>query len=171
MVKFQSTHPRGVRLIIKLRFLNLLQFQSTHPRGVRRRKQNRQRLKSSFNPRTHEGCDFTLRFSVIALNSFNPRTHEGCDRSRSPPTPSKRVSIHAPTRGATSYLRSIRSNSCFNPRTHEGCDPVKRERPRFRLGFNPRTHEGCDINTDNDTISVRRFNPRTHEGCDWQLLR
>ena len=33
----------------------------------------------SFNPRTHEGCDFKLSTISGALRCFNPRTHEGCD--------------------------------------------------------------------------------------------
>ena len=33
--KFQSTHPRGVRLTSTMRFMTELWFQSTHPRGVR----------------------------------------------------------------------------------------------------------------------------------------
>jgi len=32
--EFQSTHPRGVRLLIKSVFTKLILFQSTHPRGV-----------------------------------------------------------------------------------------------------------------------------------------
>ena len=32
---FQSTHPRGVRLICKMIAKDYAEFQSTHPRGVR----------------------------------------------------------------------------------------------------------------------------------------
>ena len=55
---FQSTHPRGVRRIMTCHELKFLMFQSTHPRGVRR----------SF------ACGFAASYHV---------------------------SIHAPTRGAT----------------------------------------------------------------------
>ena len=34
-VEFQSTHPRGVRQVSGITDYNLLEFQSTHPRGVR----------------------------------------------------------------------------------------------------------------------------------------
>ncbi len=34
-----------------------IMFQSTHPRGVRRLNLLKKCLCSSFNPRTHEGCD------------------------------------------------------------------------------------------------------------------
>ncbi len=97
---FQSTHPRGVRLLTP--FLRLLwlvsihapargatspiadtsyptMFQSTHPRGVR-------------HP--------IIRSSRAAI-SFNPRTREGCDRSSISSRHNARVSIHAPARGAT----------------------------------------------------------------------
>ena len=56
----------------------------------------------SFNPRTHEGCDWTLYVQVFHLQCFNPRTHEGCDSRIQEHETSVKVSIHAPTRGATS---------------------------------------------------------------------
>ena len=54
-----------------------------------------------FNPRTHEGCDYGIKVRFFAIG----------------------VSIHAPTRGATTIgmLNAIICPS-FNPRTHEGCD-------------------------------------------------
>ena len=63
--------------------LYFMEFQSTHPHGVRpfydwRKCYN----KARFNPRTHTGCDNILRT---------------CTRLG-------RVSIHAPTRGATSFI-------------------------------------------------------------------
>ena len=98
---FQSTHPRGVRLVTTITDIILIQvsihaptrgatryydkntlvymFQSTHPRGVRRL------------PTRHRA----------RLRRFNPRTHEGCDRATQPTRASNQVSIHAPTRGAT----------------------------------------------------------------------
>ena len=91
--------------------LNLL-FQSTHPRRVRHFLgwfPNRSR---SFNPRTHAGVRRLLGGRQV-------RVH--------------RVSIHAPTQGATSSTcGSHRSESSFNPRTHAGCDSAVR--PVFRVG-------------------------------------
>ena len=81
-----------------------------------------------FNPRTHTGCDNDCRPAYPVPWCFNPRTHTGCDRppvvlSANPSSfqsthphgvrPAVRrghckavgVSIHAPTRGATSYGR------------------------------------------------------------------
>ena len=59
----------------------LQMFQSTHPHGVR--------------PATTGLTDYRL-------NCFNPRTHTGCDNpERVAVNNVRRVSIHAPTRGAT----------------------------------------------------------------------
>ena len=79
--KFQSTHPRGVRRLQILISFCLFMFQSTHPRGVR----------------------LVLTIKTLRLFCFNPRTHEGCDCSVVGSESSTVVSIHAPTRGATSY--------------------------------------------------------------------
>ena len=145
-----------------------IKFQSTHPRGVRQIKVVTKTKEDSFNPRTHEGCDLQCYKAIRPHRSFNPRTHEGCDMVFPPclvvilpfqsthprgvrPTFSNhnsetenvsihaptrgatvkaavfkgavRVSIHAPTRGATGFDWYANSVSfCFNPRTHEGCD-------------------------------------------------
>ena len=122
-------------------------FQSTHPHGVRQ----------------------TLDKSTFHEISFNPRTHTGCDTAKAGVmTAADRVSIHAPTRGATFTTISTASlNGSFNPRTHTGCDltsaaslsksPVFQSthphgvRPKSHVlfssasGFNPRTHTGCDV--------------------------
>ena len=68
-----------------------------------------------FNPRTHSGCDESYQGCYVRLGSFNPRTHSGCDDNGSYPEDGYRVSIHAPTRGAThnvflvSYSRKFQS--------------------------------------------------------------
>ena len=125
------------------------QFQSTHPHGVRPHLiPDSTLIWLSFNPRTHTGCDNLYRFRQTLSGSFNPRTHTGCDfveflreykgirfqsthphGVRLPPeavlVPRDRVSIHAPTRGATVPLSCPHSRpACFNPRTHTGCDPA-----------------------------------------------
>ena len=99
----------------------------------------------NFNPRAHEGRDRRLSSSQASFGNFNPRAHEG----RDPTTPHlrplarfqstrprgarpvvadlvdgvARISIHAPTRGATqtvaAYLVLVGN---FNPRAHEGRD-------------------------------------------------
>ena len=56
-----------------------------------------------FNPRTHEGCDALHQQDATSLSSFNPRTHEGCDPIKTTRCVGFKVSIHAPTRGATNF--------------------------------------------------------------------
>ena len=70
-------------------------------RSVRRGAEN-----DCFNPRTHEGCDILTIIVRWWTWCFNPRTHEGCDHISRPSYHGRRVSIHAPTRGATRWLHS-----------------------------------------------------------------
>ena len=123
--QFQSTHPRGVRRGVravvvrrvrvsihaptwgathlkagrivqfgvsihaptwgatctKMADKNKLRFQSTHPRGVRPKSRSATGTGTSFNPRTHVGCDSLYFYDF-----------DFC-----------RVSIHAPTWGATLF--------------------------------------------------------------------
>ena len=69
------------------------------------------------------GCD---RLSVIGYTgnkSFNPRTHMGCDFVKRVEHHKSRVSIHAPTWGATQKRQiNMQVKVRFNPRTHMGCD-------------------------------------------------
>ena len=78
------------------------EFQSTHPHGVR----------------------LLITVASIPIWCFNPRTHTGCDAVRCRlKCHNERVSIHAPTRGATpSFFRKMGDTGSFNPRTHTGCD-------------------------------------------------
>ena len=61
------------------------------------------RGRSSFNPRTHTGCDLFANFAKEEVWGFNPRTHTGCDVARLKEALDDKVSIHAPTRGATPW--------------------------------------------------------------------
>ena len=77
---FQSTLPRGERQTQTIRDCRCTKFQSTLPRGERRQK-------------WHEPQN---------LHDFNPRSHEGSDAQLAQCCCNTRISIHAPTRGATS---------------------------------------------------------------------
>ena len=55
------------------------QFQSTHPRGVRLILRNSHSQTCYFNPRTHVGCDVLPLLLFPERIYFNPRTHVGCD--------------------------------------------------------------------------------------------
>ena len=99
-------------------------FQFTHPRGVRR--------KSATSISVTNHC-------------FNSRTHAGCDTIRQIIHRVPKVSIHAPTRGATVKVPvvGIRYNG-FNSRTHAGCDTILPNILPNTFRFNSRTHAGCD---------------------------
>ena len=129
MRQFQSTHPRGVRHAIfgHISFtirvsihaptrgathsiasiLSISLFQSTHPRGVRLFVLANSLTPQGFNPRTHEGCDQRREVTISRFLRFNPRTHEGCDCKNTQCKQTQQVSIHAPTRGATSVADEI----------------------------------------------------------------
>ena len=99
--KFQSTHPRGVRLVEHVFVYPNHKFQSTHPRGVRQLTEFKGTPAASFNPRTHEGCDVQLfkrfRLDFVSIHAPTRGATSLCNLS----SWSKKVSIHAPTRGAT----------------------------------------------------------------------
>ena len=103
-LRFQSTHPHGVRLIrgiVKMRLQSfnprthtgcdkfnpndmerIFRFQSTHPHGVRPTLAFiASTCNDCFNPRTHTGCDGMVYLMTALLSGFNPRTHTGCDKA------------------------------------------------------------------------------------------
>mgnify|MGYP001432823433 CR=1 FL=1 len=77
-------------------------FQSTRPRGARPDALFFFPLGVSFNPRAHAGRDTRWRMLLTGLVSFNPRAHAGRDPHVDNSAKRNSVSIHAPTRGATS---------------------------------------------------------------------
>ena len=123
--KFQSTHPRGVRPEYRYVGIAKLLFQSTHPRGVRRFGVNSVILIVRFQS-THPRGVRPVPF-LVAKGSLNVSIHaptRGATSNCKLLLYISRVSIHAPTRGATRISLSVHNSSLrFNPRTHEGCDP------------------------------------------------
>ena len=100
-------------------------FQSTHPHGVR--------LTISLFDRL-----FTGQFQSTHPHGVRRQYYGIHNRPR-------QISIHAPTRGATTSVLLILAYSLnFNPRTHTGCDARKCFAEKRGLNFNPRTHTGCD---------------------------
>ena len=67
---------------------------------------------SGFNPRAREGRDCSTRHARPSGSSFNPRAREGRDRRHANGgVRHERVSIHAPARGATRWLRRMRDRA------------------------------------------------------------
>ena len=82
-IKFQSTHPHGVRRTLGVVIALSHKFQSTHPHGVRQSADAAQKRIFSFNPRTRMGCDKDGKDERRQQRSFNPRTRMGCDLLKS----------------------------------------------------------------------------------------
>ena len=77
---FQSTHSRGVRLSNQKRNVNT-ETVSIHAltRSATVEMAQKELELASFNPRTHEECDWTDLCERHTEPCFNPRTHEECD--------------------------------------------------------------------------------------------
>ena len=82
-----------------------------------------------FNSRAHGGRDTTSLRDGTVGSRFNSRAHGGRDTSSRPRPSSLRVSIHAPTGGATSTRAAPREQPCFNSRAHGGRDLLARAVP------------------------------------------
>ena len=147
-----------------------------------------------FNPRTHMGCDGLTpasRYWRITFQSTHPhgvRHVESIVRRRWSGFQSThphgvrlhrrwhldqdlRVSIHAPTWGATSLTRTQLNKVQKFQSTHpHGVRPNTTANYSWSCCFNPRTHMGCDgCWLIIAFCGHRRFNPRTHMGCDFRL--
>ena len=78
------------------------EFQSTRPRGARRLSPPRTSRRFCFNPRAHGGRDVITNSVNLNELCFNPRAHGGRDPLLVRLVSAvQRVSIHAPTGGAT----------------------------------------------------------------------
>ena len=129
-VRFQSTHPHGVRHNGLSFMCNEEMFQSTHPHGVRRDVVGIVARNDRFNPRTHTGCDTDEHLHGAIFDAFQSTHPHGVRRKTrlinkcGMPFQSThphgvrlyrikrerlitRVSIHAPTRGATDLVAQI----------------------------------------------------------------
>ena len=81
----------------------MLIFQFTLPREERRQVQAQPLTLQNFNPRSHERSDHITQSFVFRFFNFNPRSHERSDHfQRTLWRLLCHISIHAPTRGATS---------------------------------------------------------------------
>ena len=112
---FQSTLPREERPVSDSVLARLCDISIHAPtRGATAALRPGCRLPAYFNPRSHERSDRRPCFSWIHLNYFNPRSHERSDDQRHPLGHLVlSISIHAPTRGATSPRPCSLSTSKF----------------------------------------------------------
>ena len=143
---FQSTHPHGVRHDHPEATPLECWFQSTHPHGVRLLLRTSCARCSMFQSTHPHGVRHKTLWVSCFLNY---------------------VSIHAPTRGATSqFLRYFALSSCFNPRTHTGCDVFSDEYLLAFIKFQSTHPHGVRPDFVEVHVLWKSFNPRTHTGCD-----
>ena len=140
-------------------------FQSTRPRGARPLHLSTLSASPCFNPRAHAGRDdlATVMSDAQEFQSTRPR---GARRKTRGMRGHEKVSIHAPTRGATISRCMIDSGWGFNPRAHAGRDSRCCKRLPRQSCFNPRAHAGRDSERRPTPRESRRFNPRAHAGRD-----
>ena len=120
-----------------------------------------------FNPRAHAGRDIYFRIFNPNAVSFNPRAHAGRDAVYAPMKASfAKVSIHAPTRGATRIVFSITGLfDCFNPRAHAGRD-VNWAVLKMIFMFQSTRPRGARLAMITSFSPDSSFNPRAHAGRD-----
>ena len=160
---------RGATRMLPRLILPCIGFQSTHLREVRRVYHFAYiPSKDGFNPRTYERCDSPpgLYLHIPSVSIHAPT--RGATSYPYGETNCFLVSIHAPTRGATqrACVKWFRLSHSFNPRTYERCDFLSRQISQRPQGFNPRTYERCDFLSLVCSNSAKCFNPRTYERCD-----
>ena len=123
-LRFQSTLPQGERLYCPLAEDYYDDFNPRSHKGSDSSLYTRYPIPVYFNPRSHKGSDFFAVSAMLIPSDFNPRSHKGSDvvrvvlaemdmrfQSTLPQGERRRlycaerirnrISIHAPTRGAT----------------------------------------------------------------------
>ena len=162
---FQSTRPRGARLISSERqtrervsihaptwgaTARQLQdarenwFQSTRPRGARQGVVAQLNALSMFQSTRPRGARLMCSFSFYV----------------------QIVSIHAPTWGATFYRSQALADSMFQSTRPRGARHVLSITLKFLICFNPRAHVGRDRRDLPWRHATCGFNPRAHVGRD-----
>ena len=151
LLQFQSTHPRGVRLLPQIGADAIIRFQSTHPRGVRRRALPCWPASTRFQSTHPRG---------VRHASLERVPHEAL------------VSIHAPAWGATgAWIKGHARMSCFNPRTRVGCDVKNLLKFSQKALFQSTHPRGVRLQRHHHpTKGNTGFNPRTRVGCDVRSL-
>ncbi len=127
----------------------VLQFQLTRPRGARHQAPPHPRGRGRFNSRAREGRDAERPSSGVQRKVSTHAPARGATAAFAAPSSFPRVSTHAPARGAT---------------THRSSKPVK------PISFNSRAREGRDALACVFVLRVGCFNSRAREGRDFLIL-
>ena len=166
IMRFQSTLPREERQNPIRLVLRCERFQSTLPREERPTCAPYALGIIDFNPRSHERSDLVMLISsqshifqstlpreerplqkifVQTSKDFNPRSHERSDNAARQQPRDDIISIHAPTRGAT----TARAIAFFSLSSFQSTLPREERRQPGSMTseqpyFNPRSHERSD---------------------------
>ena len=169
-----------------------LRFQSTHPRGVRRLQPRQyQGAAAGFNPRTRVGCDIPTFVELAERRMFQSTHPRGVRHEPLQDGPDHKHRFNPRTRVGCDAPPLVRTSvpSCFNPRTRVGCDakapasstPRSRFQSTHPRGVRPEPGDHAQQNGDvsihapawGATITASTggamgscFNPRTRVGCD-----
>ena len=174
-IKFQSTHPSGVRpyhagdecvdcrisihapqwgatsnQLVGISFVFLISIHAPQW-GATGRFGNHVEHRTDFNPRTPVGCDWVMVPPVVMLPRFQSTHPSGV-----------RQSFHIPLWAAASF-QSTHPSGVRRPTACNACTTAKY--------FNPRTPVGCDTGGPQARRPDADFNPRTPVGCDRSGLR
>ncbi len=142
---FQSTRPHGTRLLSAGAAGTIFLFQSTRPHGTRPCCRWCCTGHKCFNPRAHTGRDRMRLIERPTPICFNPRAHTGRDQDIRFMGLPEMVSIHAPTRDATTAQTvSDKFEGFQSTRPHGTRLKGKDSCPVITHGFNPRAHTGRD---------------------------
>ena len=104
IIDFNSRSREGSDASLSGIFLVFCKFQSALPRGERPLPGILQNLANNFNPRSREGSDLVHTLYVVPRWDFNPRSHKVSDVQYNTGSRECKISIRAPTRGATKSL-------------------------------------------------------------------
>ena len=145
-----------------------VRFQSTHPSGVRR--QGPWPPEGALTISIHApqwGATAAGSGSARACPYFNPRTPVGCDARDGGDGEAGQISIHAPQWGATGGSnRPSGPRANFNPRTPVGCDFSVLLLMMYTHLFQSTHPSGVRHPVCTLSRSIAYFNPRTPVGCD-----
>ena len=143
-----------------------------------------------FNPRSREGSDSTDSVHQCLIAYFNPRSREGSDTIEMRPLGTdKRISIHAPARGATMRSSILHCRSVISIHAPARGATARQQINRLTgCNFNQRSREGSDAFLSCIKYPIRisihapvrgatailppflpyssNFNPRSREGSD-----
>ena len=165
---FQSTHPRGVRPNYAATVKRNIKFQSTHPRGVRRRGGEAAQGMGSFNPRTHEECDFATLTRTTDTKRFQSTHPRGVRRIEMLRAAAEDAFQSTHPRGVRHLLLPAQPPHVGFQSTHPRGVRLKAVFHRYFPGVFQSTHpRGVRLNWRLRIFRIMvSFNPRTHEECD-----